>query len=597
MRRGCRRLLDLESKLTDIIGLLSRSNAPLSGVETPVHADFGLSAILEYPGDSPHRVTEYLSGECLANSESSDGPASSGEQNTTESVLENLSNSSRDTSAAWIADLGLGPVVLEHLLDKFRGMASFFPFVRLSNDSTAESMVNDRPFLLLAAVAAASSKYCHLQDALIGKFKKSLSERVIMAGEKDLDLLQGLLVHLAWFQYHFVPGSQQAYQYIQIAISMVIDLRLEQEVADLLEQGIELGDSYNLEACRAYLGCYYLSGIIAMASQKPNNLPFHRDMLKCAMMLQQTPEFDTDLLLCPATKVLQFTEEACETYRLEGIHGARLHIHAERLETWLEDWWSSLSMDLRDTVLLINGYYAAKIRIEEMGLVYCYGQRRPPSPKTQDDSTILSAHPMVINNLIKCVSSAKEYLDLFCALPAAEHRTLPFSAWYQVIFTVFVLYRLSVELPEVPQWDVEIAQKTVDLRDYIDTLLSHLQAIEPLQDTQVPTRSLFTRLPEIIGSVRTSYASAKENPAEIRDSRRAHCELMGSNNTSSSVRRLHRCPGMRYLSGHSARAQPQPALQSAIATEVQNIEEETVWGDILFMDTFTSITDPSSIQV
>jgi hypothetical protein len=59
-------------------------------------------------------------------------------------------------------------------------------------------MAEDRPFLLLAAVAAASPKYCHLQDALIGQFKESLSHRVVMAGEKDLDLLQGLLVHLAW---------------------------------------------------------------------------------------------------------------------------------------------------------------------------------------------------------------------------------------------------------------------------------------------------------------------------------------------------------------------------------------------------------------
>lgn len=44
---------------------------------------------------------------------------------------------------------------------------------------------------------------------------------------------------------------------------MVIDLRLDHEVADLLEQRIELGDTYNLEACRAYLGCYYLSGMYA----------------------------------------------------------------------------------------------------------------------------------------------------------------------------------------------------------------------------------------------------------------------------------------------------------------------------------------------
>ncbi|OOQ88739.1 hypothetical protein PEBR_11243 [Penicillium brasilianum] len=333
-----------------------------------------------------------------------------------------------------------------------------------------------------------------------------------------------------------------------------------------------------------------------MASGKPNNLPFHKDMLRCAMMLQQQPQFETDLLIYPAIKVLQFTEEVCETYQLEGIHGSRLHIHAERFMTWLEEWWSSLSMDVRNTVLIINGYYAAKIRIQEMGLVYCYGRRRPPSPKTQECSTLLSAHPMVINNLTKCLSSAKEYLDYFCALPASEHRTLPFSAWYQVIFTVFVLYRLSVGLSEVPQWDVEIAQQTLDLRYYIDTLLSHLQEIKPLPDRKIPTKSLFTRLPEIIGSVRTSYALAKENPAEVRDSHHAHYDLMSSNNASPSVQPLHRCPGMRYSSRRVDDAQGRPGLQSAIATEVQNIEEETIWGDILFMDTFPSMTDSSSVQ-
>lgn len=44
-----------------------------------------------------------------------------------------------------------------------------------------------------------------------------------------------------------------------MAISMVIDLHLDQEAGDLLEQPIELGNTYIREACRAYLGCYYMS--------------------------------------------------------------------------------------------------------------------------------------------------------------------------------------------------------------------------------------------------------------------------------------------------------------------------------------------------
>lgn len=42
---------------------------------------------------------------------------------------------------------------------------------------------------------------------------------------------------------------------------MVIDLHLDQEVADLLEKWTELGNIYTRDACRAYLGCYYMSSM------------------------------------------------------------------------------------------------------------------------------------------------------------------------------------------------------------------------------------------------------------------------------------------------------------------------------------------------
>ncbi|EKV12271.1 hypothetical protein PDIG_45960 [Penicillium digitatum PHI26] len=333
-----------------------------------------------------------------------------------------------------------------------------------------------------------------------------------------------------------------------------------------------------------------------MSSGKPNNLQFHEAMLRCAMMLQQQPEFDTDLLMYPVTKVLQFAEEICETYRFEGIHGARLYIHAERFTTRLEEWWSSLSTDLRNTVLLINGYHAVKIRIQEMGLVYCYGQRRPPPPKAQDEFTMLSTPPMIISNLVKCVSSTKEFLDFFFTIPAAQHGDLPFSTWYQFIFAIFVLYRLSVGLPEVPEWNGEIAQQSVNLQEYLERLLSNLQSTKPSLDRQIPTKSLFSMLPEIIGNVKNSYIVAKENLAHVSDSHHAHHKLGASKTTASSAPGRHRCPALRYSCRHVAPAPDQPTLQHAIATEVQKIEDEKLWGDLLLMDTLSSMTALSSAE-
>ena len=75
------------------------------------------------------------------------------------------------------------------------------------------------------------------------------------------------------FHFHCTPRSQQTNRYLQIAVSMVIDLGLDQKMADRFEQRTSLPvldpvldsaqgrqiDCGTLEAIRAYLGCYYLS--------------------------------------------------------------------------------------------------------------------------------------------------------------------------------------------------------------------------------------------------------------------------------------------------------------------------------------------------
>lgn len=95
-------------------------------------------------------------------------------------------------------DLELSSHVLEHLLDEFRSRQSLFPFVVVLPNWNVHSMTAERPFLLLAILATASSKYPRLQRTLAAVLKDTLANRVVVRGEKDLDLLQGLLVHLAW---------------------------------------------------------------------------------------------------------------------------------------------------------------------------------------------------------------------------------------------------------------------------------------------------------------------------------------------------------------------------------------------------------------
>ena len=87
----------------------------------------------------------------------------------------------------------------EELVQAFRLGYGDFPFIIIPSASPLEVLRQERPFLLLAVLVVASRKQHKLQDALEREFRRSLSAKVIMEGARNLDLLQGLLIYLAWY--------------------------------------------------------------------------------------------------------------------------------------------------------------------------------------------------------------------------------------------------------------------------------------------------------------------------------------------------------------------------------------------------------------
>jgi hypothetical protein len=86
----------------------------------------------------------------------------------------------------------------EQLLLAFRGKAPFFPFVEVSPESTVPSLARNSPFLLLAILTVASSSDPKLRHQMDHEFRRILSTKVIVEGQKSLDFLQGMLVYIAW---------------------------------------------------------------------------------------------------------------------------------------------------------------------------------------------------------------------------------------------------------------------------------------------------------------------------------------------------------------------------------------------------------------
>jgi hypothetical protein len=94
---------------------------------------------------------------------------------------------------------GLSWLQAAQVLSLFReGFTPQFPFVTVGSHHTAESLHKDSPLLFRAIMMAAAP----LSEARVAKTRRNilayLSFRVMVEEDKTLDILQGVLVIIAW---------------------------------------------------------------------------------------------------------------------------------------------------------------------------------------------------------------------------------------------------------------------------------------------------------------------------------------------------------------------------------------------------------------
>lgn len=86
----------------------------------------------------------------------------------------------------------------ESLLNIFRPMSDFFPFVGISTATTIQTLRSEKPMLFLAILVTASASHRPLQIALEEQYRNELATNTIVNAQRSLDCLQSILVYLAW---------------------------------------------------------------------------------------------------------------------------------------------------------------------------------------------------------------------------------------------------------------------------------------------------------------------------------------------------------------------------------------------------------------
>lgn len=170
------RIIEVEKKIDSIYSLLQTAPSLPSGLATPRSLPCGESAS-QGSETSPYQ-------NAIQSAVDTGGPSVYGEDGSGE----------LDVVQMGIITVQEAEACLDSSVVEYGG----FPWVVFPSELPLSLLRRERPFLLLALLALASRKQSRLYEPLQSEFKKVISNRVIMDGVPDLDLLQGLLVYLGW---------------------------------------------------------------------------------------------------------------------------------------------------------------------------------------------------------------------------------------------------------------------------------------------------------------------------------------------------------------------------------------------------------------
>lgn len=180
-----------------------------------------------------------------------------------------------DTRNYFVDVIDRGIVDVESATDAFdryvNDMAEEMPFVVFPPGTTMGDVRREKPVLFLCIIAVSIGPFNKdVQFPLLTEFYQAVADRVVVKGEKSLELVQALLVSAIWY---IMPDNMEElkfYQLIHMAIVVAMDMGLNRRsMGDLkpLNRIREIiakkpqGSAKALdgpEARRTWVGCYFL---------------------------------------------------------------------------------------------------------------------------------------------------------------------------------------------------------------------------------------------------------------------------------------------------------------------------------------------------
>ncbi|KID85895.1 hypothetical protein MGU_07004 [Metarhizium guizhouense ARSEF 977] len=376
-----------------------------------------------------------------------------------------------------------------------------FPFLVLDERMSARQMYAEKPFLFRVIMLAAAP----LPIPRMVKIKRNvlayLGQHMLVEEERQLDLLQGLLVCISWADLRTL-FDEQITNLTYLALGYAHNLGITKIPPSLLQQ-IGMDDApedlrqtkrdliptkmHSIEEQRTFLGCYCLLSVNSTLFGRQNPLRSQYVDL-CCESLKRAREHPSDMFLEHNVRLVQMGEKISEAFGAanDRERGKPYLFLLDDQSRGFREELDALMQSLDRQQLLDRAAYAHRVPAGEFDdwerfftLHYNYLLVRLYEPATflheipEEGGAPSTYRAQCLRN---CLFASKAYFDVLFTLPPSQYVYQSITFTEQITFVLVITTRLL--LLETSDWDVHFARVTVDFLSVVDRLVQRLEASE-----------------------------------------------------------------------------------------------------------------------
>ncbi|CAG8954323.1 hypothetical protein HYFRA_00005946 [Hymenoscyphus fraxineus] len=372
----------------------------------------------------------------------------------------------------------------DSVLTNFReNFASHYPYLVFPLHLNSHELQEQKPWVYKAAILVGSIHQRARQISMSKSLCMDVAEAMILKGERNLDMLQSMLIHNAWSLYFspVTPPIAQSTAVFQLQHALVFDLGLNKPVregdpSDMLpnNSGVLPKNSVTeakrtSEERRTLLCAFCSTSVTSLFVRKIENLHHTPYLEYCCKILEDAGEFPSDLILVAATR-LQCMSESIQRSLLVKNEGP---IIPSCMRAELVSYWQSLSDELRSNEFLLTTYYSVEVFLYEPII-----QSNPPS------FVFGNGNAQRLEMLSTCLLAVQKLLDLSIAQKVSRFAALSGPQLSFIGLGLSTLFKLSVV--EQPGWDLAQVRQSVKIFDYFDHLIKQFEAVSVTADQLHP---------------------------------------------------------------------------------------------------------------